>query len=109
MATYDIFCQVGQSIGMIRKDGNRNGPYHYWLAASDIRMISLTESRVRVFTEAFSPVDDYKVRFATEEILNGCHVLAFVPFLLTDEVREKVLKWIHLENEIPLLTSKSPD
>lgn len=109
MATYDIFCQVGQSIGMIRKSQNENGQSFYRLDESDIRVISLTKKGVRVYTKFFIPLYDRDIRSATEMMLDRNIIFIQEPFLLTDKAREKAQRWIDLVNENAMNAHKEPD
>lgn len=94
---------VGSKIGLIQKilfDGK--GRKNYWkLTEGKVKSITVNSKGRRVKAEHFYTLDAYDIEFNTKWMLDGDGiVLVCEPFILTDELRERVERWINHENSL---------
>lgn len=94
---------VGSRIGLIQKilsDGK--GRKNYWkLTEGKVKSITVNSKGRRVKAEHFYTLDAYDIEFNTKWLLeNDNIVLVCEPFILTDELRERVDRWINYENSL---------
>ena len=98
----DVHVHVGNTIGLIikvlfnMKDNREN----YWkLTEGKVKSITLNSKGRRVKADHFYTLDAEEIEFNTKWMLESDRlILTQEPFILTDELRQRVEKWIEREN-----------
>lgn len=96
-----VTVKLGDSIGVIQKvlwsgDGREN----YWkMSEGKVKSININSKGRRVKADHFYTLDAQEVEANTEWMLADKNIiLVCEPFILTDELRERVNRWIEREN-----------
>lgn len=96
-----VTVKLGDSIGLIQKvlwcnDGREN----YWkLSEGKVKSINLNSKGRRVKADHFYTLGAQEIEENTEWMLEDKNIILVAePFILTDELRERVNHWIEREN-----------
>lgn len=95
--------QIGDSIGLLNKVlfNMKDDRTNYWkLTEGKVKSITQNSKGRRVKADHFYTLDAEEIEFNTHwmEQANGL-VIVTEPFILTDELRERVNRWIEQENQ----------
>lgn len=94
----------GDTIGIIQKVlfNMKDGRTNYWkLSEGKIKSITINSRGRRVKADHFYTLDAEEIEHNTNWMLkNDRLILTREPFVLTDELRARVEKWIERENAI---------
>lgn len=95
---------VGDAIGLINKVlfNMKDNRENYWkLSEGKVKSITLNSKGRRVKADHFYTLDAEEIEHNTNWMLeNDRLILTREPFILTDELRARVEKWIESENAI---------
>lgn len=95
---------VGDAIGLINKVlfNMKDNRENYWkLSEGKVKSITLNSKGRRVKADHFYTLDAEEIEHNTNWMLeNDRLILTREPFILTDELRARVEKWIERENAI---------
>lgn len=95
--------KLGDTIGLINKVlfNMKDDRTNYWsLSEGKVKSITLNRKGRRVKAEHFYTLDADEIEANTKWMLETeCLILTCEPFILTDELRERVNRWIEAENE----------
>ena len=95
--------QIGDTIGLVNKVlfNMKDDRTNYWqLTEGKVKSITINKKGRRVKADHFYTLDAEEIEFNTHwmEQTNGL-VTVTEPFILTDELRERVNRWIEQENQ----------
>lgn len=94
----------GDTIGLIQKVlfNMKNDRTNYWkLSEGKVKSIIINSRGRRVKADHFYTLDAEEIEFNTNWMIeNDRLILTREPFILTDELRTRVEKWIERENEM---------
>lgn len=94
--------QLGDTIGLINKVlfNMKDDRTNYWsLSEGKVKSITLNQKGRRVKAEHFYTLDAEEIEANTKWMLETERlILTYEPFILTDELRERVNRWIEVEN-----------
>jgi len=94
--------KLGDTIGLINKVlFDMKGRENYWkLTEGKVKSITLNRKGRRVKADHFYTLDAEEIESNTKWMLeNDRLILTCEPFILTDELRARVNRWIEHENE----------
>lgn len=95
---------VGDTIGLIHKVlfNMKDGRTNYWeLCEGKVKSITINSKGRRVKADHFYTLDAKEIELNTEWMLESERlILTCEPFILTEELRERVVCWIDKENEL---------
>ena len=95
--------KVGDSIGLINKVlfNMKDNRTNYWkLSEGKVKSIMINSKGRRVKADHFYTLDAEEIENNTKWMLEADRlILTREPFILTDELRERVTNWIERENE----------
>jgi len=95
--------KVGDSIGLINKVlfNIKDNRQNYWkLSEGKVKSITINTKGRRVKADHFYTLDAEEIENNTKWMLEDDRlILTHEPFILTDELRERVTNWIERENE----------
>lgn len=95
--------KLGDTIGLINKVlfNMKDNRQNYWkLAEGKVKSITLNRKGRRVKADHFYTLDADEIESNTRWMLeNDRLILTCEPFILTDELRTRVNRWIERENE----------
>ena len=96
--------RCGDTIGLIQKIlfNMKDDRTNYWqLAEGKVKSITINSRGRRVKADHFYTLDAEEIEHNTKWMLeNDRLILTREPFILTDELRARVEKWIERENEM---------
>ena len=93
--------KVGDMIGIIRKVlFDMQGRENYWkLTEGKVKFITINSKGRRVKADHYYTLDAEDIEFNTHYMEETKQlILTHEPFILTDELRERVTRWIEREN-----------
>lgn len=97
-----IEVKLGDMIGLVNKVlfNMKDDRTNYWrLSEGKVKSITINSRGRRVKADNFYTLDADEVEFNTKWMLeNERLILTTEPFILTDELRKRVEKWIEREN-----------
>lgn len=100
----EMTVKVGDTIGLISKVlfNMRDNRENYWkLSEGKVKSITINSKGRRVKADHFYTLDAEEIELNTKWMLeNERLILTSEPFILTDELRQRVEKWIGRENEL---------
>jgi hypothetical protein len=95
--------KIGDTIGLINKVkfNMRDNRENYWdLTEGKVKSITINSKGRRVKAEHYYTMDAYDIETNTQWMLESDRlILTGEPFVLTDELRKRVERWIERENE----------
>ena len=95
--------KVGDSVGLINKVlfNMKDNRTNYWkLSEGKVKSIMINSKGRRVKADHFYTLDAEEIENNTKWMLEADRlILTREPFILTDELRERVTNWIERENE----------
>lgn len=101
MKNVELLCDVGDSIGYIRKSYNDQDVQRYELRESTVIKVSHGKTGWRVYTKHFRPFDMDEIRLNTK-IMNGDNIVVVDElFVLDEKTRQKAECWIDGVNNHP--------
>lgn len=96
--------KIGDTIGLISKVkfNMRDNRENYWdLTEGKVKSITINSKGRRVKAEHYYTMDAYDIETNTQWMLESDRlILTCEPFILTDELRQRVEKWIEKENAL---------
>lgn len=100
----EMTVKVGDTVGMIQMVlfNMRDNRENYWkLSEGKVKSITINSKGRRVKADHFYTLDAEEIELNTKWMLeNERLILTREPFILTDELRQRVEKWIGRENEL---------
>lgn len=100
----EMTVKIGDTIGLISKVlfNMRDNRENYWkLSEGKVKSITINSKGRRVKADHFYTLDAEEIELNTKWMLeNERLILTREPFILTDELRQRVEKWIGKENEL---------
>lgn len=100
----EMTVKIGDTIGLISKVlfNMRDNRENYWkLSEGKVKSITINSKGRRVKADHFYTLDAEEIELNTKWMLeNERLILTCEPFILTDELRQRVEKWICRENEL---------
>ena len=100
----EMTVKVGDTIGLIQMGlfNMRDNRENYWkLSEGKVKSITINSKGRRVKADHFYTLDAEEIELNTKWMLeNERLILTREPFILTDELRQRVEKWIGKENEL---------
>ena len=98
-----MFCKIGDTIGYIIKSQKFGETEWKWkLVETNVDRLYICKDGVRVYTKSFRALYDDEIRSNTNIITgNSKLILVQEPFLLNDDLRERVTQWVEWMNEDP--------
>lgn len=100
----EMTVKIGDTIGLISKVlfNMRDNRENYWkLSEGKVKSITINSKGRRVKADHFYTLDAEEIELNTKWMLeNERLILTSEPFILTDELRQRVEKWIGKENEL---------
>lgn len=100
----EMTVKIGDTIGLISKVlfNMRDNRENYWkLSEGKVKSITINSKGRRVKADHFYTLDAEEIELNTKWMLeNERLILTSEPFILTDELRQRVDKWIGRENEL---------
>ena len=98
----DVSVKLGDTIGLINKVlfNMKDDRTNYWkLSEGKVKSITLNRKGRRVKADHFYTLDAEEVEFNTKWMLETDRlILTCEPFILTEELRQRVEAWIEQEN-----------
>lgn len=97
-----VTVKLGDTIGLVTKilfDGK--GRENYWkLDEGKVKSITLNKKGRRVKAEHFYTLDAEEIEFNTNWMIKAQNIIVtHEPFILTDELRQRVENWINRQND----------
>lgn len=101
MKNVELVCDVGDSIGYIRKLNTTKDLKQYKLVESAVTKISHNKSGRRVYTGRFRPFDMDEIAVNTKIMNRDSTVVVGELFVLNEKARQKAEHWIENANKHP--------
>lgn len=99
----ETFCSIGDILGYVSRSQKFGETTWRWrLVEAKVRRLAICKDGVHVYTKEFCPLDDDEIKGNTK-IMNERTSLILVqePFVLNDETRARVERWVAWMNENP--------